>query len=119
MLPDLCRRLQLCSLLDASQTNDDGSRILGRTGIQRSAALWAEHLRAAITALSDLDILLGRSFHRELCDGRSNDGTERRTRKDLAISAVANHYARRIDVGGEGDCATVASAVDVHMRPPL
>ena len=114
--PDLFARGQLRALGHAAQADHDKLWILYRAAIQRRAAIRAKHLRAALAALRGFDIGLGRALQGKLGDGRTHNGAARRARQGLAIAAMADGDVGRVDVGGEGDMAAVAGAVDVHIR---
>ena len=114
VLPDLNGGPELSALIHATEANDDGRWVVGRCSVQRRTAFGAEHLCSAIAALSDLDVTLRLTVDDEASYGRCDDCTERRTRKDLAVRAVAHHCARGVDLGCEGDQAAVTSAVDMH-----
>lgn len=114
MLPDLNDGLQLGTLLDAAQANNDGRGVLGLSGEKGRSALGTENLRTRIAALCHLDVAFGLTVEHEAFDGRRGHCSKRRARQDLAVRAMADRHPRRVDLCRERDGTAMTGAVDVH-----
>src|SRR5215471_8957666 len=114
MLPKLHHGLELCPLHHASEANQHKGWILRGAGVQRSAALGAKELRSSIATLRDFIVALRFTAQNERLDRCSDSHAKRSTGENLAVGAMAHHHACGINLGGKGDQATMAGAVNLH-----
>src|SRR5215218_9723764 len=97
--PDLLLRRQARALVEATYAQRVRRRILDRSRIHRGRALLAESLHALVAAGGGLDVNAGRSCDQgERFTRRRDRNPIRCPRKRLAVGAVADLDARRIDV---------------------
>ena len=109
--PYLCSRRKLVSLVDAAQAQvQDFGRTFTLSGVQLSSALGAEGLYSLVSAICNLDVVLGRArYFNALRRGREHS-TERRAREDLTVRAMADQDSIWVYGCGKGDCAAMALA---------
>src|SRR5882724_44388 len=118
--PVLPGRAQFGALADGADAEAVFLRaVAGRGGVDGRAAIPAEGMRAPGPAFRRLDVdrRLPRE-QRERAIRRGDGDTEGGAGEGLAIRAVAEPHAARIDLRRIGDGTAVAGAVDFHGRSP-
>src|SRR5271169_3594058 len=120
--PDLPPRHQLIALFqnpDAHHVRDLRT-IAGPGRIDRRSAFWAKRLGARIAACrGGLQVDRGLPVHFEIVAGDRNRYPKGAAGSGLAIGAVADHDAFRIDLGRDGDRAAMAGAFHPHDVFPI
>src|SRR5271167_3533079 len=115
--PDLPPRHQLIALFqnpDAHHVRDLRT-IAGPGRIDRRSAPWAKRLGARIAACrGGLQVDRGLPVHFESGAGDRNRYPKGAAGTGLAIGAVADHDAFRVDLGRDGDRAAMAGAFHFH-----
>src|SRR6476659_8056050 len=119
--PDLQLRSQHVALAQAADAKAVKCRIVdGVRPIDRCAALSAEGLGELVAAVSLLHIDLRFSRQQlERAGRRSDHGAEGAARKGLAVGAMADQDLFRIDLGLEGDAATVTASIHLPRLAPV
>src|SRR5882672_11023257 len=118
--PDLPLRYQLIALAHGADADVVDLRpIAGRCCIDWRSAARTESLYALAAALPGLHINggLARQNTKAMVRRRDRD-SKRGARQHLAVGAVTDRGALRIDISRIGDVAAVAASVDFHL-PPL
>lgn len=117
--PNLQRWNKLMSLSDASDSQPVRRRIVGCTSVKRRSATRAESLHAPCSAGASLDIDLWRPrLQLEIVYQRGHRDSKRRSCQRLAICAMTDRHARRVDDRLVGYVATVAGTLYFHQTAP-